>query len=143
MICITIPMKLPSLNDFIEACKIHRGRWNKGNQMKQEVQAEMAWYLKNLPKFHEPVRIKFIWVSEIGDRRDLDNIAFAKKFILDALQVCGKLTNDNRKYVTGFTDEFIYGSQYEVRLEIEKQRREEIDSKEDTITVQRKAPKSR
>lgn len=113
-------MKLPSLNEYIAACKIHRGRWNKGNDMKQEAQTAMLWYLRRLPKFTKPVKIKFIWVSERGDRRDLDNISFAKKFILDALQECGKLSNDNRKHVVGFTDEFMWGANYEVRLEIEE-----------------------
>ena len=57
---------------------------------------------------------------ESGDKRDLDNISFAKKFVLDAMQQAGRLKNDNRKYVTGFTDDFIYGERYEVRLEIEE-----------------------
>ena len=61
---ITIPMKLPSLNEYIAACKVQRGKWNKGNQMKQQAQADMIWYLKKLPKFANPVRIKFTWVSE-------------------------------------------------------------------------------
>ena len=120
MLKITIPMKLPSLNEYISACKIHRGKWNKGNEMKQQTQAEIIWYLKKIPKFEKPITIKFIWISKVGDRRDLDNICFAKKFILDAMQQCGKLKNDNRNYVTGFTDEFTYGKEYEVRLEIEE-----------------------
>ena len=117
---VIIPMKLPSLNEYISACKIQRGNWNKGNQMKQDTQAEMVYYLRKLPRFDKPIRIKFIWQSEKNDRRDLDNICFAKKFILDALQQCGRLTNDNRKHVTGFTDDFIYGEQYAVILEIEE-----------------------
>ena len=117
---VTIPMRLPGLNEFIEACKTQRGKWNKGNQMKQDAEEEMSWYLMRLPKFKKPVKIKFIWVSEKDDRRDLDNICFAKKFILDALQKCGKITNDNRKYVRGFLDDFMWGSQYEIRLEIEE-----------------------
>ena len=120
MIRCTIPLKLPSLNEFIAACKIQKGKWNKGNTMKQEVQEAMAWYLMRLPKFTKPIKIKFIWVSAHGDRRDLDNICFAKKFILDALQKCNKLDNDNRKHVVGFTDEFLWGANYEVRLEIEE-----------------------
>ena len=118
---VTIPMKLPSLNEYISACKIQRGKWNKGNQMKQDTQDMMIYYLKRLPIFQKPVRIKFIWVSEKGDRRDLDNIAFAKKFILDGLQQAGRISNDNRKHVTGFIDEFIYGEQYQVILEIEEE----------------------
>lgn len=115
---VIIPMKLPSLNEYISACKIQRGRWNKGNQMKQDTQAEMIYFLRKLPKFENPIKIKFIWISKKGDRRDLDNVAFAKKFALDALQQCGRLKNDNRKCVTGFTDEFKYGEDYQVILEI-------------------------
>lgn len=120
MVQAIIPMKLPSLNEFIDACKVQRGKWNKGNQMKKDIQNDMMYYLHKLPKFDKPVRIKFIWVSTKTDRRDLDNIAFGKKFVLDALQQAGKLTNDNRKYVVGFLDDFIYGNEYEVRLEIEQ-----------------------
>lgn len=117
---VTIPMKLPSLNEYISACKIQRGTWNKGNSMKQNTQAEMIYYLRKLPKFEKPINITFRWISEKGDRRDLDNIAFAKKFILDALQQCGRLQNDNRHFVTGFMDKFEYGKQYAVILEIEE-----------------------
>ena len=117
---VTIPMKLPSLNEYIDACKTQRGKWNKGNQMKKDTQAEMLYYLRKLPKFKKPIRIRFIWVSERGDRRDLDNICFAKKFILDALQQAGRLKNDDRKHVVDFVDSFTYGERYEVRLEIEE-----------------------
>lgn len=118
---VTIPMKLPGLNEYIAACKIQRGRWNKGNDMKQKTQADMLCFLRKLPKFENPIKIRFIWVSEHGDKRDLDNICFAKKFILDAMQQAGRLQNDNRKYVNGgFSDDFIYGERYEVRLEIEE-----------------------
>ena len=95
--------------------------WNKGKQMKQQTQAEMVYYLRKLPQFEKPITIKFIWQSEKGDRRDLDNICFAKKFILDALQQANRLKNDNRKYVTGFTDEFTYADKYAVILEIEEE----------------------
>lgn len=45
----------------------------------------ITWYVKN-------------------KRKDADNIAFAKKFILDGLVEAGVLPNDNRKYVQGFAD---------------------------------------
>ena len=105
MIKATIPMRLPSLNEYIRA---FRTNVFLANNIKRKTQADIIWYVKNLPTFDKPVTIKFVWISEVGDRRDLDNIAFAKKFILDALQECGKLKNDNRKYVVGFTDEFDY-----------------------------------
>lgn len=124
MICITIPMRLPSCNEYINACRTNR---YMAASLKKKTEADMIYYLRKLPKFEEPVKIKFIWVSEPKDRRDLDGICFAKKFILDALQECGKLSNDNRKCVVGFTDEFLYGSQYEVRLEIKNAKEEEYE----------------
>lgn len=114
----TVPMRLPSCNEYIKACRSNK---YYANALKQRVQNEAIWYLKKLPVFDKPVKIKFIWQSERGDRRDLDGICFAKKFLLDALQECGKLKNDNRKYVTGFTDEFTYADKYAVILEIEEE----------------------
>lgn len=119
---VTIPMRLPSYNEFIDAYKTHYGKWYKGNQLKQDFQQEVMLYLKKLPKIEKPVRIKFIWVSTKDDRRDPDNIdAGGRKIILDALQKAGKLKNDSRKYVSGgFIAEFEIGARYEVRLEIEE-----------------------
>lgn len=116
---IEIPMKLPSLNEYINACGIWKGRWNKGNEMKRSVQRDIGYFLNQLPVFDKPIKIHFTWV-EANKRRDLDNICFAKKFILDALQVCGKLKNDNRRWVTNFEDSFEYGNEYKVILEIEE-----------------------
>lgn len=116
-VCLTIPMRFPSCNEYINACRSNK---YMAAAMKKNVENDMLWYMKKLPHFKKPVRIKFIWISLKSDRRDLDGIAFAKKFILDALQTSGCLTNDNRKYVVGFTDEFLYGDRYEVRLEIEE-----------------------
>lgn len=114
---VTIPMKLPSLNEYINACRTNK---YMANSLKKKTQEIVGWYLKKLPEFKNPVRIKFIWVSKKKDRRDLDNICFAKKFILDALQEIGKISNDNRKCVVGFSDVFEIGANYEVRLEIEE-----------------------
>ena len=114
---VIIPMKLPSCNEYINACRTNK---YMASALKKKTQADISWYLKKLPKFDKPVKINFIWISERRDRRDLDGICFAKKFILDALQECGKISNDNRKHVVGFTDSFEYGDRYEVRLEIEE-----------------------
>ena len=87
--------------------------------MKRDVEDDLIWFLNKLPKFEKPIRINFTWVEQ-NKKRDLDGICFAKKFILDALQKCGKLENDNRRWVTGFTDSFEYGEDYKVILEIEE-----------------------
>lgn len=109
-----IRMKLPSLNDYIRACRSNRFQ---GSEMKREVEEGIIFYLRDLPTFTEPVRIHFHWV-EGTKRRDLDNIAYGKKFILDALVKAGKLKDDNRKIVTGFTDTFGYGKETMVIIDI-------------------------
>lgn len=113
---IEIPMKLPSLNEYIGAC---RTKAVLGASMKKRIEQDIMWFLKPMPKFEKPIRIKFTWI-EANTKRDLDNICFAKKFILDAMVKAGKLTDDNRKYVCGFEDEFEYGDEYKVVLEIDE-----------------------
>jgi Holliday junction resolvase RusA-like endonuclease len=113
---IKIPYKLPSANDYIRAC---RTNYHMANKLKQEVEQDIAVYIKKLPKYSKPVKIHFHWI-EANKRRDLDNICFAKKFILDALVKSGKLKDDNRKCVNGFTDTFSYGYETCVILKIEE-----------------------
>lgn len=49
----------------------------------------------------------FVFRWTVKDRRkDKDNIAFAKKFILDGLVEAGILPNDGWEYVGGWIDEF-------------------------------------
>lgn len=109
-----IPMKLPSLNDYINACRTNA---YKGAKMKKDLQREMSWYLRNVPKFRGKVHVHFQWQEE-NKRRDLDNVAFAKKFILDALVDAGVLENDDRKHVGGFSDSFTYGDRAKVTVTI-------------------------
>lgn len=106
-VTIEIPVKLPSLNDYIRSC---RGNVYAANNEKRHIEQMIGIYVKPLPRFENPVAIDFTWIEE-NRRRDLDNIAFAKKFILDALVKCGKLKDDNRKHVTAFTDSFRYEKQ--------------------------------
>lgn len=113
---LVIPLKLPSLNDYIRECRANR---YKGAQMKSQLERDIGLYIYRLPIFAWPIRIHFTWV-EGNKRRDLDNVAFAKKFILDAMVKCGRLKDDNRRYVTGFTDSFKYGDDFKVILEIYK-----------------------
>ena len=51
------------------------------------------------------VEIYYVWVVQ-NERTDRDNIAFAKKFIQDALVSAGVLIDDGWKYVVGFSDRF-------------------------------------
>lgn len=111
-----INMKLPSLNDYINVCRSNK---YKANKMKSNIEAEIGLFLAKMPKWNNPIKIHFTWI-EGNKKRDLDNICFAKKFILDAMVKYKKLKDDNRKYVTAFTDSFEYGKETKVILEIEE-----------------------
>jgi len=116
MIRVEIPMKLPSLNEYVNACRTNK---YKASSMKNNVENDIAYFINKLPQFTKPITVHFTWI-EANKKRDLDNVCFAKKFILDAMQKCGKLENDNRKWVVGFIDSFEIGNEYKVILEIEE-----------------------
>lgn len=101
-----INMKLPSLNDYIRVCRCNKYQAAK---FKADIEREIGFYIVQMPKWNNPIKIHFHWI-EGNKRRDLDNICFAKKFILDAMVKHGKLTDDNRKNVCGFTDSFGYSN---------------------------------
>lgn len=117
----TIQGRLPSLNDYINACRSH---WSKGAQLKEQTEEGILWDIKaarGSGKLHpvtEPVHISFEW-HESDQRRDLDNIYSAKKYILDAMQRAGIIVNDNRRYVKGLTDTIIDDKRDFVRVMIE------------------------
>lgn len=103
-----IKQRLPGLNEYIHALNINR---YKGNALKRETQDAIGWAIKAAhlkPVTEYPVTIFFEW-HEKSKRRDLDNIASAKKFILDALQECGILEGDGQKQLVGFSDMFVVG----------------------------------
>lgn len=117
MIKLEIPFRLPGLNEYTEAGD--KSRYHR-NTLKQDTENDIMWFLKSCKqKINSPVFIKFIWYEQTY-KRDKDNVAFAKKFILDALQKAGILQNDNNKYISGFSDFFVYGSGDKVVIEIKE-----------------------
>ena len=104
----TIEQRLPGLNEYIHAVNINR---YKGNALKREAQDAIGFSIKRArlePVTAYPVFVFFEW-HEKTRRRDLDNIASAKKFILDALQEFGILEGDGQKQLVGFSDRFVIG----------------------------------
>jgi len=117
MIIVEIPEKLPSCNDYIRACRANK---EYAAKMKRQIEQLIGYYIIELPRFNKPIKIHFNWI-EGTQKRDLDNICFAKKFILDALVKYGKISDDNRKNVYSFTDTFEYRKgTTKVVLEIEE-----------------------
>ena len=104
--------RLPGLNEYINACR--RNKY-AGAKMKKDADNLVCWFISmaHLEPITEPIKLIFEWHIK-KDKRDLDNIAFAKKFILDALQETKILPNDNKKYVQGFTDNFFYDKENEI-----------------------------
>ena len=106
--------RIPTANEYIEACRINRF---KAAKLKKDAEECIMWQAAGMPKITGSVFVSLTWFEETA-KRDPDNVAFGKKFILDALQKCGKLPNDNAKYISGFTDDFRYGEEQGVLIEI-------------------------
>ena len=88
--------------------------------MKKEAEELIGWHIKAQLKeihFDAPVRMAFRWY-EPNKKRDLDNISFAKKFILDALVANGIIKTDGWNGVTGFTDEFFTDKSPRIEVDI-------------------------
>ena len=111
-----IRMQLPGLNEYTRACRTSA---QAAAKMKRDTEGEIRWFTGGLPEFRKPVIIHFRWI-ESTRKRDLDNGAFAKKFILDALVSAGKLPDDGQKWVRGFVDTFERGEQTGVIIEFEE-----------------------
>lgn len=101
----TISGRLAGLNEYTAACR--RNRYS-GAKLKREQQdiALAAIEAADLVKVRRKVDVSFTWI-EPNMRRDHDNVAFAKKFILDALVEAGVLENDDPRHVGNFADYFL------------------------------------
>lgn len=118
MVTLTISGRLVGLNDYTKAC---RGNKYEGANMKKEAEEFIMLCIKQqIPNVHfdAPVELHFRWY-EPNRKRDLDNVCFAKKFILDALVKAGTIKTDGWNGVMGFTDEFFITNNPRVEVDIE------------------------
>jgi Holliday junction resolvase RusA-like endonuclease len=101
---ITIPMRLPGLNEYINECRKNR---YAGANLKKQIENDCLIFIKNSLKERKlsKIGLAFTWYEK-NKQRDKDNICFAKKFILDALQKSGSLQNDGWEQVKYFIDGF-------------------------------------
>lgn len=114
-----IDKRLMGLNEYT---KYNRTNKYAGAGAKKKEQQYIIWCIKEQLgklKIERPVIGNFTWIEE-NKRRDLDNICFAKKFILDALVQAGVLKDDNRRIVTNFRDNFEYAKESKVVVELEE-----------------------
>lgn len=114
---LTIHGTLPGLNEYTAANRTNR---YVAASMKKKVQTTIAAAIHEcLPSVHIecPIRLAFTWY-EPNKKRDKDNIAFAKKFIFDALVEGGVIPNDGWKNIDSFSDSFKVDAQ-NPRAEVE------------------------
>lgn len=101
----TIKGELTDLNTYVDAERTNRFRASSIKRKETERVALEARVAK-LPKITTyPIHIAYRWYSK-DKRKDVDNVAFAKKFINDGLVLAGVLEGDGRKHVAGFSDTF-------------------------------------
>ena len=94
----------PDLNDIVDAYKRH---WAAGAAQKRDYTAlvrDLAVVTRQ-PRWHEPVKVMFVWIEEDG-ARDIDNIRAAAKFVLDGLVEAGVLEDDDLAHVSDLRDRF-------------------------------------
>ena len=108
---------MPNLNDYTKACRTNKFA---GSKMKKEAEQFIGYEIKRQLKGQSilgTAELKFRWY-EPNRKRDLDNVCFAKKFILDALVSNKVIESDGWQGVRGFTDEF-YVDKDNPRIEVE------------------------
>lgn len=95
--------RLPGLNEYIQAERTNR---YMASSMKKNLTGDVVLHAKAQKLKHcTPVEIIFTWYEK-DKRRDKDNIAFAKKFILDGLVNAGVLDGDGWTGYGDFDDRF-------------------------------------
>lgn len=103
----TIEGRFCGLNEF------YRAQHFKQAKLKAEAEARVveAARAAGLKPCKCRVFYRVTWYEQ-NRRRDLDNVAFGKKFIQDGLVKAGILENDSAEYVAGFSDHFAYDSEH-------------------------------
>lgn len=111
-----VPGSLPGMNKMIGAA--HSKSYHVYSNMKRKYTELVAACCKEqaIGPYTAPIKLRIQWI-EPNKRRDLDNIAAAKKFILDGLVMAGVIPNDGWKHVLGWEESFEIGEPM-VRIEI-------------------------
>ena len=96
---------LTDLNEYIRAERTSRYAGAEIKRIETRLVLSEAKKQKIAPIKDYPVTVKINWYCD-SKRKDPDNIAFTKKYILDGLVEAGVLINDGFIQVKGFVDNF-------------------------------------
>ena len=117
MMKLTLDIPKTTLNEYINAER--RNRYAAAKIKKQETFAAavaVSNAMKQGVAFDWPCVLKFTWHVK-NRKKDPDNVAATKKFILDGMQKAEFLPNDSMKYITGFVDVFVVDGKEIVEIE--------------------------
>lgn len=103
----TIHFKLPSLNEYILACR--RNKY-AGAKLKKDLERDIGWEIKaaKLLPVANPCIVCMTFI-EGNRKRDVDNVMSGAKFCLDALVSSGVLMGDSPKHVIAAPAFVTYG----------------------------------
>jgi len=105
-VTLTIPGRLPGMNEIIAAAKLRKRNYKEYAVMKDKNTEQVAWLAiqSHIPRFEKAYFIITWYEPDL--RRDPDNIMAGQKFILDGLVAAGVLPGDSQKYILGIYHRF-------------------------------------
>ena len=98
--------KFTTLNEYTNS---NRNNKFGGASIMKNNKAVAYYQMLNKPKIETPCKLRFTWnikKPKNGKYHDPDNIAFCKKYILDAMVKAEIIPDDTMKHIIGFIDEF-------------------------------------
>ena len=108
--------RLDGLNEYTNK---NRRNPYAGAKMKKDNETIVIYYIKffKLKKVDKyPIKIKIDWYEK-NRKRDIDNITFATKFILDGIVKAEIMQNDSQKYVNEI-EHHVYIDKDNPRIEV-------------------------
>ncbi len=121
---VRINFRFTELNKYISA---ERGNKYAAANIKEDETNVARLAFKDLkPAQGLPLDITFTWYCT-DMRRNPDNIAFAKKFIIDGMVAAGYIENDGWKQIAGLRDDFQVAENDFVVVEINSRSRYKAD----------------
>lgn len=101
---VVIDGTLPDLNTMINEAKRHKMEYHK---LKKQNTEKCQWVFKKLPPDFDPDKIFLNITYYVPNwKTDIDNVAAAKKFILDGLVKEGIVDDDTHSYIKGWKENF-------------------------------------
>ena len=109
----TIYYPFTFLNEYIAT---ERANKYKAAKIKRDTTFYIRMAFNNHQHIKTPVRIKFTWLVP-NKRRDLDNLAFACKYILDGMVKANVIPSDNLVHIVELTHCYEISDNVGVRIE--------------------------